>query len=82
MNGVNFAMRGIDFRLSEHDDTKQDVLVPGVNIKNINGIPMTGPGNVVIADWPIYNEDDLAIEYPVLTSGMRYDSSEMAIIIN
>lgn len=79
MEGVNFVQRCVDFRITEHDGTKQNVLVPGVNIKNINGIPITGSGNIVIADWPVYNEEDLAIEYPVLTSEAKYDPSELAV---
>lgn len=46
MEGVNFITRGIDFRITEHDPTKQDVLVPGKTIKNINGVSIIGEGNL------------------------------------
>lgn len=49
MEGVNFITRGIDFRITEHDPTKQDVLVPGKTIKNINGVPLVGEGNLNLA---------------------------------
>ena len=50
MKGISFTLRrGINFRLYEHDIEKQDVLVPGVNIKNINGVPLLGRGNLNLA---------------------------------
>ena len=47
MKGISFTLlRGISFRLNEHDIEKQDVLVPGVTIKNINGVSLLGRGNL------------------------------------
>ena len=50
MKGISFTKRrGISFRLYEHDNEKQDVLVPGVTIKTINGVSLMGKGNLNLA---------------------------------
>lgn len=50
MKGISFTLRrGIHFRITEHDSEKQDVLIPGENIKNINGVSLLGSGNLNLA---------------------------------
>ena len=48
MEGFNLKKRGFDFRMTEHDPTKQDLLVSGENIKTVNGETLLGSGNVLI----------------------------------
>lgn len=49
MEGINFVRRGIDFRLTEHDPTKQDLLISGQSIKTINGVDILTAGNLNLA---------------------------------
>lgn len=72
MEGINFIQRGIDFRITEHDPTKQNVLVSGENIKTVNGESLVGSGNVqangAFKGW-FDDETDLMTRYPSPMAG-------------
>ena len=63
--------------LREEIDTKQDTLVPGNNIKTINGLSLVGPGNIDLATLSGSSSADAA----PIGSSLNFSTTEDEVVL-